>query len=288
METDITVTKIDHDQFLIITSTAQATRDADWIRRQLEGTSDHVTLTDVTSAYSVFSLMGPKSRALLSTLTTEDLANEAFPFGTSKSIDLGYGTVRANRITYVGELGYELIVPSELATYVYEQISSQGEQFGLRNAGYYAIDSLRMEKGYRAWGAELSPDWTPFECGLGFAVKLAKKEDFVGKTALAALKGKRLEKQLLTFTIDDGEAFPWGSESVLFNGQTVGYVTSAAYGHTVGRGVVFAMIKGVDALAATKKGGPGGKFEIEINGLLYSLTATTKPVYDPTGERVKC
>jgi 4-methylaminobutanoate oxidase (formaldehyde-forming) len=145
-----------------------------------------------------------------------------------------------------------------------------------------------MEKGYRAWGAELSPDWTPFECGLGFAVKLTKKEDFVGKTALAALKGKRLEKQLLTFTIDDGEAFPWGSESVLFNGQTVGYVTSAAYGHTVGRGVVFAMIKGVDALAATKKGGPGGKFEIEINGLLYSLTATTKPVYDPTGERVKC
>ena len=278
---------------MLITSTAQGTRDADWLARNMRP-EEFVTCADVTSAYSVLSLMGPKARALLSTVTTESLDNEIFPFGTSKVIDLGYATVRANRITYVGELGWELYVPTEMTAYVYEQLSQAGEGFGLKDAGYYAIDSLRLEKGFRAWGAELSPDWTPYECGLGFAVKLKKEVDFIGKKALVASKkaaaaggqgtpGK--DRQLMLFTIDDADAFPWGGEPVVSDGATVGYVTSAAYGHSVGRGVVFAMIKGNNA--GTFGAPSSKKFEIEINGMMHGLTYCAKPPYDPSSSNVK-
>lgn len=186
METDLTITRTKEHEFLVVTSTAQATRDLDLLNKHIETLNcGNVCVTDITSSLAVFSVMGPESRSLLCAHTTDDLSNEVFPFGTSKSIDLGYATVRANRITYVGELGWELYVPTEMAAYVHDLLTtSKPGAIVPRNAGYYAIDSLRMEKGYRAWGAELSPDWTPYECGLGFAVKLSKKEDFIGENQL--------------------------------------------------------------------------------------------------------
>jgi glycine cleavage system aminomethyltransferase T/glycine/D-amino acid oxidase-like deaminating enzyme len=292
METDLTITRTNLNEYLIVTSTAQATRDLDLLNRYIHKHDLNACVTDVTSSYSVFSVMGPNARDLLSSVSTDVLDNDSFPFGSSKLIDIGYASVRANRITYVGELGWELYVPTEMASYVYDMLTSKElvNKFGLRDCGYYAIDSLRMEKGYRAWGAELSSDWTPYECGLGFAVKLNKSVDsFIGKDAMLAKKGKPLQRQLKMFTIDDSKVFPWGAEPILSGGETVGYVTSAAYGFTLERGVVMAMVKlpPADATATTKAEKSKQKYEIEVNGVVYSLTEHAKPPYDPTSARVK-
>jgi glycine cleavage system aminomethyltransferase T len=288
METDLTVTRTNINEYLIITSTAQATRDLDLLNRHIQrhpNNNLNVFVTDVTSSYSVFSVMGPNSRRLLSSVSSDDLSNESFTFGSSKLVDIGYATVRANRLTYVGELGWELYVPTEMAGYVYDLLTNakMTEQFGLKDCGYYAIDSLRMEKGYRAWGAELSPDWTPYECGLGFAVKLNKGVDtFVGKGALQDKKKQPLKKQLKHFTIEDPTIFPWGSEPVLRGDETVGYVTSAAYGFTLGKGVVMAMVKFPDGGDDKKS-----KYEIEVNGKVHPLLEHSKPPYDPSSAKVK-
>ena len=307
MESDCTITRTDYDEYLIVTSTSQAVRDLDWLNKQLDNPSraagespvEHAVAVDVTSAYSVLTLMGPRSRDVLRKCSTADLSIDAFPFGTSRLIDVGHSTIRASRITYVGELGWELYIPTEMATYVYQLLMSSGSEFGLTNAGYYTIDSLRMEKGYRAWGAELSSDWSPYECGLGFAVKLGKSVDFIGKRALLELKARTgsltsplvdsgLRKQLVCFSINNPDIYPWGSESILYNGRTVGYVTSAAYGHTVGKGVVFAMIRGEDCLQAVKNGSIEN-FEIDLNGVLYPIipSLNNKALYDPNGVKIK-
>eukprot|EP01038_Epipyxis_sp_PR26KG_P012753 gene12753-17099_t len=287
IEADVTITKLNHNEFMLITSTAQATRDMDWIKRHISD-EQHVTVTDVTSAYAIFSLMGPHSRQLLSELTSYQLTNEQFPMHTSKLIDLGYATVRANRISYVGELGYELIIPMELASYCYNILFQNGVKYKLLDGGYYAIDSLRLEKGYRAWGAELSSDWNPFECGLGFILNKKLKDnnsDFVGKKALLELKTKKLEKYLVTFTLDDESVFPWGSESILQGDRTIGYVTSAAYGFTINRGVIIAMIKNIsnEELFDENK-----SYFIDVNGKLIKLTPSkTSAVYDPKSLKMK-
>ena len=196
-ESDVTVARIAHDRFLIVTGTAQATRDAAWINSNLP-VSAHAYLTDVTSAYAVIAVMGPRSRELLSRLTKTPLDNAAFPFGSLREIGLGPANVLAARRTYVGELGWELFVPVELTTGVYDAVMRVGAEFGIRDAGYYAIESLRLEKGYRAWGRELTPDVNPYEAGLGFAVKL-DKGDFIGRDALVATRSKPLAKRLLSF-----------------------------------------------------------------------------------------
>ncbi len=196
-ESDVTVARIAHDRFLIVTGTAQATRDAAWINRNLPAAA-HAFLTDVTSAYAVIAVMGPRSRDLMQRLTKAALDNAGFPFGAVREIGIGHGNVLAARRTYVGELGWELFVPVELATGVYDAIMQAGAELGVRDAGYYAIESLRLEKGYRAWGRELSPDVTPYEAGLGFAVKL-DKGDFLGRNALVAAKAKPPAKQAPQF-----------------------------------------------------------------------------------------
>lgn len=303
METDCTITRIDNDEYLLITSTAQATRDFDLLNKYLlkyteqSGNREHVVVVDVTSSYAVFSLMGPKSRELLSKLSTINFSNESFPFGTSKIIDLGQATIRASRITYVGELGWELYIPTEMASYCYDIIMNTGKEFNIKNAGYYAIDSLRMEKGYRAWGADLSSDWTPYECGIGFAVKLKKNENFIGKQALLNIKNKNElnKQQLICFSINNSKAFPWGGESIIYNNQTIGYVTSAAYGHTINKGIVFAMIKNIDCISLCQSISNNKlnnnsihyTLQIDINGELYDITPSLKPLYDPNGERIK-
>ena len=284
-ESDLTVTRLAPDEFLIVTGSAQATRDYDFITRHLPA-DRHVALVDVTSMYAVFAVMGPQSRDLLQKVTRADLGNDAFAFGASRKIDLGYATVRAVRLTYVGELGWELYVPVEFAVSVYETLLEAGASCGLVNAGYYAIDSLRIEKAYRAWGRELSPDYTPFEAGLAFAVKLDKDIPFRGRDALRKQHVQGVTRRLAAFTLDDPEAILWGGELIVRNGSPAGHVTSAAFGHTLGRAVALGYVNNPDGLADAAFI-RAGKYRIDVAGELYDATVHLRAPYDPDGKHVK-
>ncbi len=303
MESDITVTRLSHTEYAVTSSTAQGTRDADWIQKQIRSDKEFVTLTDVTSAYSVLTVMGPRARELLSRCTTANLSNDAFPFGTAQQIDVGYATVRAARITYVGELGWELYVPTEMAVTVADALraaaaggkslataeGAEQQSISLVDAGYYAIDSLRCEKAYRAWGHELSPDYTPFEAGLSFAVKLDKTVDFIGKSALAKAKTQSLTRRLVIFTLDDPAAYPLGGEPIMRDGRVVGYISSAAFGYTIGRGVAMGYVTSKasgPAVAIDAQWLKAHPFSIVLNGESKSVKASFQPPYDPKSDRV--
>lgn len=278
-ESDVTVARIAHDRFLIVTGTAQATRDAAWITGNIPGDA-YAFLTDVTSAYAVIAVMGPRSRDLLAPLTKTRLDNEAFPFAAIREIGVGPATVLASRRTYVGELGWELYVPTELAAGVYDALMEQGAALGARDAGYYAIESLRLEKGYRAWGRELTPDVTPYDAGLSFAVKLGKG-DFIGRAALLAAKDKPRARRLLSFTgLSADTPLAHGGELILCDGMPVGEITSAAYGHTLGAIVALGYVK-TDGDISSRR------FELDIAGDRVPVRASLKAPYDPAGARLK-
>ena len=284
-ESDLTVMRLAADRFLLVTGSAQAVHDADWIRKNIP-VDAHVSLTDVTSAYAVLALMGPKSRDILARLTSTDLSGEGFPFATIREIDIGYATAYANRMTYVGELGWELIVPTEFAVGVYEALQEAGRDLGLVDCGYYALEALRLEKGYRAWSRELTPDINPYEAGLAFAVCLDKTGGFIGREALVAAKARGMpSKRIVQFTVDDPLPMLWGGELILRDGKPVGEARSAAYGHTLGRSVALGLIEnssGVDkAFLET------GRFEIDLAGARFPLTPCLAPAYDPKALRVK-
>ncbi|MDA7949353.1 MAG: FAD-dependent oxidoreductase [Hyphomicrobiaceae bacterium] len=282
-ESDLTVTRLSQDRFMLVTGSAQINRDLDWITRNLRADA-HVTVTDITNSLAVFAVMGPKARDLLSRLTPDDLGNGAFPFATSQTISLGQEEVRANRLTYVGELGWELYVPIETASNVYEQIVAAGDEFGLVHAGYYALESLRVEKAYRSWGHELTPDYSPFEAGLGFAVDFGKG-DFIGRDALLELKKETPKRRLALFVVQNSEAVLWGGELILRDGEPVGEIESAAYGHTLGGAVGLGYVNnegGVDRAFIES-----GAFEIDIAGDLFPAKAHLRTPYDPRLERVK-
>lgn len=283
-ESDLTVARIADDRFLLVTGTAQATRDADWISRNLPADA-HAFLTDMTSAYAVIAVMGPRSRELLGKLTKAPLDNEAFPFGAIREIGVGFATVYAARRTYVGELGWELYVPTEFAAGVYDALIHEGAAMNARDGGYYAIDSLRLEKGYRAWGRELTPDYTPYEAGLGFAVDLAKG-NFIGRAALTAAKDKPLQRRMLSFVATSPDTpLAHGGELILRNGKPAGEVTSASYGHTVGGIVALGYVStGGDKVDAAFLNSP---FEIDIAGERVPVRASVKAPYDPSSTRVK-
>jgi 4-methylaminobutanoate oxidase (formaldehyde-forming) len=284
-ESDVTIARLARDSFLIVTGTAQAVRDADWIRRHIPEDA-RATLADVTSAYAVIAVMGPRSRELLSRVSRANLSNAAFPFGAIREVDVGYATVWASRRTYVGELGFELFVPTEFAATVYDTLTEAGAEFGLVDAGYYAIEGLRLEKGYRAWGRELTPDYTPWEAGLGFAVRL-DKGDFLGRDALVAAKAKPLKRRCVSLMAVDPDApLAHGGELVLRDGRPVGEVASAAFGAAVGRVVALAYVSsGSEAIDAAWL--DAGRFEIEIAGVRAPVRAGLKAPYDPTSARTR-
>src|SRR5437773_2012895 len=233
-ESDVTLIRLTAAEYLIITGTAQTVRDFDWITRNV-CPGEHAELVDVTHGLSVLGVMGPRSRTLLSRVTDADLSNSAFPFLTSQPIGIGLATVRAVRITYVGELGWELHVPMDQLCLLYRQLMEAGKDFGITNAGHYAINSLRLEKGYRAWGAELSPDDTPLEAGLAFAIDWNKA--FIGREALLKQKAAGVKRRLAIFVLEDPEPMLWGSELITRDGKSAGYTTSGSYGHTVGAAI---------------------------------------------------
>lgn len=284
-ESDVTISRLSPTEFLLVTGSAQAVRDADWIRRNLRPEA-HATLTDVTSAYSVLAVMGPKSRALLQGLSRNPLDADAFPFGAIRSIELGQATMLACRRTYVGELGWELYVPTEFAAMVYDTLVDAGRAHDLKDAGYYAMDGLRLEKAYRAWGRELTPDHTPYEAGLGFAVKLDKGCDFIGRAALIEARKSERKRACIALVAADPEApMAHGGELILSDGKPVGEVTSAAYGATLGRVVMLGYVAtgGAKADAAWLA---GRRFSIDNAGRTIEVSASLKAPLDPVNARV--
>jgi 4-methylaminobutanoate oxidase (formaldehyde-forming) len=285
IECDLTVTRLAEDAYYIVTGTGFATHDFHWIKSHIPANAD-ARLTDVTSAFGTLSLMGPKSRATLQAVAQADLSNAAFPFGTAQEIMVAGVPVRALRVTYVGELGWELHVPMDGLGAVYDALMAAGKPHGIVNAGYRAIESLRLEKFYRAWSSDISPDHSPLEAGMGWAVKLKKNTPFLGREALQAQAAKKLPKLLACFTVDDPSIVLLGRETIFRNGKQVGWLASGGYGYTletnIGIGYVRDKENGVspeDVLSGT--------YELEIACERYPAKVSLQPLYDPKMERVK-
>ena len=272
-ESDLTIVRLGAAEFFIITGSAQTTRDFAWIERAIAH-NEHAALVDVTNAYSVISVMGPKAEGLLNRISPDDLGKSAMPFSTTRMIDVGYARVRAARMSYVGGPGYELYVSSDQCVTLYEALWSVGAELGLKDAGYYTIDALRIESGRRAWGAELSPDDTPWEAGLGYAVKMDKPADFLGRAALLRQRATGVRKRVVMFTFDRPDAFPWGGEPILMDGKNVGELTSTGYSRTYGRAVAMGYARADVAL--TDEVVLRANYQVDIAGEPFAVTPHLK------------
>jgi 4-methylaminobutanoate oxidase (formaldehyde-forming) len=284
LEADLTVIKLDDENFMVVTSDVAHRHTETWMKRNIrEG--EHVFVTDVTSSYGQLNIQGPKSRDLLQSITSADLSNEAFPFRTAREIDIGLARVMCVRITYVGELGYELNIPSEQAVHVYDRIVEAGKEFGLKHAGLKSLASLRLEKGYRDYGHDIDNMDDPYSTGLGFAVRLDKEGDFIGKQACIERKANPdFKHRLVQIFLKDPEPQLIHAEIVLRNGLPVGEVRAGSYGHTLGGAVGLAMVEGdpVDAAYLEE-----GKWEVDIAGRIYPAEVSLKPLYDPGMKKIR-
>lgn len=288
IEADLTVTRLAEERFLVVTGSAPQTRDFAWLKRHIPVDALCVA-TDITSGLPMLSIMGPKSRALLEKLSGADLSNAAFPFGTSKELEIGYARVRASRITYVGELGWELYIPAEFAAHVFETVVAAGAEFNLTPAGMHSMNNARMEKAYRHWGHDMSDEETPIEAGLGFAVAYDKTGGFIGREALLKQKSQAsLNKRLVCMAlVEDGVSAPmiYHEEPLYRNGVIVGSTTSGAWGHRVNKSLGLAYVKNVGGVA--KDWIEGGQWEIELAWKRYPVTVQLTSFYDPKGLRIK-
>jgi glycine cleavage system T protein len=278
IECDFTVTRLAEDRFRIVTGTAFGQHDSAWIRAHAPDDGS-VVVEDVTSRFACLGLWGPAARDLLQPLTEADLGSEAFPYMRARELSVGFVPCLAVRVTYVGELGWELYCASELGGRLWDTIWGAGAEHGLVAGGYKAIDSLRLEKGYRVWGADITPDETPFEAGLGFAVKL-DKGDFIGRDALVAAEGRPLERKLACLVLDEPRAVALGSEPVRLDGETLGRVTSGGYGYAVERSIAYGYVPAEAAEA-------GRPVEVEIFGDWVPGEIADEPLWDPAGERIR-
>ncbi len=286
LQADLTVTKLGDEKFWVVASDTAHRHVETWMRRHIEADGGHAFVTDVTSGYAQINVQGPRSRELMQSITSHDLSNEAFPFRAAHEIDIGFARALCVRITYLGELGYELYVPTEQATHVYDRLVEAGAHFGLRHAGLKALASLRMEKGYRDYGHDIDNTDSVLEAGLGFAVDLKKPGGFLGKEAVEAKKAAGpLTRRIVQILVKDPEPLLYHAEIVRRNGKAVGYIRAASYGFTVGGAVGLAMIEAGEPV--TGKYLEEGKWEVEIAGKSYPAIASMKPLYDPNNERVK-
>ena len=268
IEADLTVVRLSKEHFYVVTGSGFGVRDGSWLRQ------NGVELKEITSSRAVINVQGPRSRELLSRISDDDLSNAAFPYLAAREIRIGYAPVLALRVTYVGELGWELHVPGEYALHLYEALSDAGEDLGVANAGYRALDSLRLEKGYRYWSSELSPDTNPYEVGLGFAVAL-DKGDFIGRDALR--RAKQSVKRKLACFLMDGFVPLHGGEAILHEGRVIETVTSGGYGHTIGKSIAYGFVP-----AGLSK----GHFEIESFGVRHAARISGRAPYDPERRRI--
>jgi glycine cleavage system T protein len=284
IEADVTVTRLSEQEFMVLTAAACVLRDRDWLGRHVHP-DHHASVVDVSGGFAMLSVMGPQSRRLLQGLTEADLSNQAFGFGSSREIDLGYGYVRATRITYVGELGYELLIPSELAVHVYETIAEAGAEIGLRHAGYHALNSLRIEKAYRSFGHDLGPLDTPLEAGLGRAVAWDKPGGFVGRDRLLAARVAGTTRRCVQFAFEDPSALPYHDEPIYRKGQLVGRVTSAMFGYTLGCPVALGYVDAGELVDGSWF--EAEPYEIEVACERFVARGSLSPLYDPRSERVR-
>ena len=283
IECDLTCVRTAPDEYYIVTGTGFATHDFDWIRRNIPS-GLNAQLVDVTSSNTVLSLFGPKARAILSACTRSDVGHDAFAFGQARRIGIAGCPVLAMRITYVGELGWELHLPTEYAFTVYDALHQAGAEHGLRNAGYRAIETLRLEKGYRAWGSDIGPDHTPDEAGLGWAVKMKSNIDFKGRGAVQAQRSNGVKKLLTTFTAAP-DVILSGRETIYRNGERCGWLSSGGYGHTIGRSIGMGYVRHPDGV--TRDYVLAGTYELEVATERVPADATLEPLYDPTMARIK-
>lgn len=285
IECDLTVARIADDRFYIVTGTGFRTHDLAWIRDHIPAGLD-VRLTDVTEQFGTLSLMGPKARDVLAAVTDADVSNEAFPFGHVRILPIAGTEVRALRVTYVGELGWELHVPLAKTGEVFDALLAAGKPFGMRPVGYRALESLRLEKGYRAWGSDITPNDTPLEAGLGWAVKLKKDTPFIGRAALEAASSRPARKLLATFTTEREDVVLLGRETILRDGVFAGYLTSGGYGYTVGKPIGLGYVRNAEGISADYL--RAGTYELVVANERVAASLTLEPLYDPQGLKVKC
>ncbi|HVO03589.1 MAG TPA: FAD-dependent oxidoreductase, partial [Candidatus Cybelea sp.] len=283
IEADLTVTRLRDGRFMVVTAAATATRDWHYLKSNFRAGAE-VELVDVTTAFAALGVMGPNSRALLAKLTDADLGNEAFPFGTTQGIEIGAARVLAQRISYVGELGWELYIPSEFARGVLKLILEAGKAFGLKPTGMHAMDSMRIEKAFRHWGHDIGTHDTILEAGLGFTCDFSK--DFIGKPAVEKQRESNvLKRRMVQFAMEDPALLLYHNEPIYRDGQRVGLVTSANYGHTLGAAIGMGYVANEDGVDADFI--KSGKFEIAIAGERHAARASLRPMHDPTGARMK-
>jgi glycine cleavage system aminomethyltransferase T/glycine/D-amino acid oxidase-like deaminating enzyme len=284
IEADVTVTRLAEDSFLVVLSPSIQTHVEAWLKRHIPSEA-HVFVTDVTSGYAILNVQGPKSRRLLSGLTNMDMSNEAFPYLTMQEIDIGYALVKALRVSYVGELGWELYVPTEFALHVYDIIVEAGEAVGLKHAGLQALDTLRLERSYRDYGNDIDNRDTPLEAGLSFFVDFEKPGGFIGREALLRQKEEGLRQRFVQFLLQDPGPLLHGGEPIYRNGACVGYIRAGGYGHTLGGAVGLGFVE--NEAGVTPDYVKSGSYEIEVAGVRYPATASPRPMYDPKNQRVR-
>jgi 4-methylaminobutanoate oxidase (formaldehyde-forming) len=283
IESDLTVTRLGPETFLLVTGSQQSTRDSHWLRSHFEP-QENLCLADVTSAYAVIGVCGPHSRDLLARVSSADFSNASFPFQTAQPIEIGYARAIAIRVSYSGELGWELYIPAEFAVSVFEALAQAGAEWSMRLAGVNAMGSLRIERGFRSWGHDIGPSVTPLEAGIGFAVDFEKPQAFIGREALLRQREQNLSRRLLSFVFDSAEVFPHHHEPVYRDGVRCGSVSSASFGHTLGRAVALGWVSGgsVDAASLARS-----RFEIEVADRRYPVAAHLKAPIDPAGLRMR-
>jgi 4-methylaminobutanoate oxidase (formaldehyde-forming) len=278
------VARLADEKFHIVTGTGFRSHDLSWIKDH-NGSGTNAVLTDVTEEFGTLSLMGPRARDVLATVTSADVSNAAFPFGHVREIEITGHAIRALRVTYVGELGWELHVPIQATGEVFDALMKAGKAHGLRPVGYRALESLRLEKGYRAWGSDITPNDTPLEAGLGWAVKLRKNTDFIGRRALEVTSGAAPQKRFAGFTVDDPGIVLVGRETILRNGEAVGYLTSGGYGYTVGKNIGYGYVRNPDGVSDDFLW--SGDYELVVAMDRTPAKIHLEPLYDPRSERVK-
>ncbi|MGV3552909.1 GcvT family protein [Rhizobium sp.] len=284
IEADLTVARLADEKYYVVTGTGFRTHDLGWIEDHIPDGLD-VTLTDVTEDYGTLSLMGPKARDVLAAVTDADVSNAGFPFGHAREIRIAGHTVRALRVTYVGELGWELHTPIGATGEVFDALMVAGAPHGIRPVGYRALESLRLEKGYRAWGSDITPNDTPVEAGLGWAVKLRKNTDFLGRRALENAQAEPRKKALAGFTVDDPDIVLVGRETILRNGEPVGYLTSGGYGYTLGKSIGYGYVRNAEGVDDTFL--ISGDYELVVAMKRTPAQIHLGPLYDPGMNKIK-
>ncbi|NQV84637.1 MAG: FAD-dependent oxidoreductase [Rhodospirillales bacterium] len=285
IEADLTVTRLARDRYWIISGVASQVRDYHWLKRHIPAGADAV-MSDITADWAVLGVMGPRSRAVLQGVTDADCSNAAFPYQTSAEIDIAGVGLQASRITYVGELGWELYMPVGGAHAVFDALVEAGRGHGLVFAGVHAMNSLRIEKAYRHWGFDIGDQDTPLEAGLGFAVAWDKPGGFIGRGALLQQRSDGIHRRLVQFRLQDPGPLLYGNEPIRRNGEIVGALTTAMYGHTLGGAVGLGYVESTDGGTVAADFINAGTFEVEVAGVRFAATVSIQPLYDPKGDRV--